>query len=64
MTWRSDHARPGGRRSTASPAAKRADRERAEAAGLQMLERASRLRMEKTARLKKLREANDLAKKQ
>jgi hypothetical protein len=45
----------------ASPAERRADRDRAEAAGLEQAERAAKLRREKTAKLKKLREDRDRA---
>jgi hypothetical protein len=48
-------------RDNASPAAKRTDRARAEAAGLAMIEREAKLRREKSAKLKALREARDAA---
>jgi hypothetical protein len=46
-------------RDTTSPAAKRLNRERAEAAGLDMIEREARARREKSERLRKLREERD-----
>jgi hypothetical protein len=52
-------ARGQGPRDNTSPAAKRLNRERAEAAGLEMIERETKLRREKSEKLKKLREARD-----
>jgi hypothetical protein len=48
-----------GPRNNSSPAARREDRQRAETAGLQLLEQQAKVRREKTARLKKLREDRD-----
>jgi hypothetical protein len=52
-----------GPRNNLSPAARRAGRQRAQAAGLEMLERESKLRRERTERLRKLRLARDEAEK-
>ncbi len=59
MTWRLGPAQSRGPRNNSSPAARRADRSRAEAEGMSMLEREAKLRRDKTAKLKKLREARD-----
>lgn len=59
MTWRLGPPQSRGPRNNSSPSARSADRLRAEAEGMSMLEREAKLRREKTARLKKLREARD-----
>lgn len=62
MAWRGVNRQ--GSRNTASSAARKADRQRAEAAGLTMLEREAKLFREKNERLRKLREARDEAEKE
>lgn len=63
MIWRSrDPVRPGPR-NTSSPAARLAERQRAQAAGLARLEQEANSRREKSARLRKLREERDKAEK-
>jgi hypothetical protein len=60
MSWRfgSRNQPP---RSTASPATRREERGRAEAAGLATIEHEAKLRRQKSEKLKKLREARDAA---
>jgi hypothetical protein len=59
MTWKLGPARSQGPRNHSSNAAKRENRARAEAVGVALIARETKLRREKRERLRKLREARE-----